>query len=347
MRYVITGGSGYIGTRLVDHLSRRADTERIVIGDLRPPAGAYVPKTAFRKLDVRDRDGVRHVLEEARADALIHLAFILNPIHDEHLMYDIDVNGTHNVLEAAGAAGTEQVLVTSSAVAYGAFPDNPEPLTEEDPVRGVASFSYARDKTESDRICQLWAAKYPDRIMTIVRPCIVFGPNVDNYLVRIWTKTPVQADVGQLDRHIQFVHEDDVVEAITHLLHGRHGGAFNVAGDGLMTLRECAELAGMPIVRMPLRAYRGLARLLWKTPLGESPPGQVEFAIHPWVVANEKLKATGWKPRHTSREVFELTMRTHGKLGSPTPPALPSRGGNGVAAEPQPAATLPEQLPGR
>jgi UDP-glucose 4-epimerase len=70
-------------------------------------------------------------LERERPDALVHLlvhlAFILNPSHDEHLMYDVDVNGTHNVLEAGGAAGTPQVLVTSSASAYGAFPDNPVP----------------------------------------------------------------------------------------------------------------------------------------------------------------------------------------------------------------------------
>ena len=137
MRYVITGGSGYIGTRLVDLLSRREDTERIVICDLVPPRG-YKPKTEFERLDVRDRVAVRSVLERSGADVLVHLAFILNPLHDEHLMYDVDVNGTHNVLEAAADAGTGQVLVTSSAVAYGAFPDNSVPLTEDDPVRGVA-----------------------------------------------------------------------------------------------------------------------------------------------------------------------------------------------------------------
>ena len=252
MRYLITGGSGYIGTRLVDRLSRREDTESIVICDVAAPRN-FVPKTEFQKIDVRDRQGVRAVVEAARPDVLVHLAFILNPTHDEGFMYDVDVNGTHNVLDAAAAAGVGQVLVTTSAVAYGAFPDNPVPLTEDDPVRGVARFSYARDKTESDRICQLWAHEHPDRVLTIVRPCIVFGPNVDNYLVRLWTKTPFTADVGTLDQQIQFVHEDDVVEAVTGLLLGRHGGAYNVAGDGLMTMRECGELIGSPVRKLPLR----------------------------------------------------------------------------------------------
>jgi UDP-glucose 4-epimerase len=314
MRYLITGGAGYIGSRLVDLLSRREETERIVICDLAPPA-AYRPKTEFERVDVRDRDSVRTVLERSGADALIHLAFILNPSHDEHFMYDVDVNGTHNVLEAAAAAGTRQVLVASSSTAYGAFPDNPVPLTEDDPVRGVPGFAYARDKTESDRLCQLWAAAHLDRLMTIVRPCIVFGPNVDNYLLRLWTKTPFSPDAGHLDNPIQFVHEDDVVEAIEALLLGRHAGAFNVAGDGLMTLRECAETIDSPIRKMPLRAYRGLARAMWRARLSEAPPGQIEFVLYPWVVSTEKLKrTTGWSPKHTSRETFEITMRAHGKL---------------------------------
>ena len=323
MRYVITGGSGYIGSRLVDLLARREDTEKIVICDVAPPA-TYRPLTEFEHVDVRDRDAVRRVLERVRPDALVHLAFILNPSRDEHFMYDVDVNGTHNVLEAAAAAGTAQVLVTSSATAYGAFPDNPVPLTEDHPVRGVASFAYARDKTESDRLCQLWAAAHPDRVMTIVRPSIVFGPSVDNYLVRLWTKQPFTADPGTLDNEIQFVHEDDTVDAITRLLLGRHGGAFNVAGDGVMTQRECAEVIASPIRRMPMRAYRALARTMWRARLSEVPPGQIEFAIHPWIVSTEKLKkTTGWSPRHTARETFEITMRAHGKLEPAEAPAGP------------------------
>jgi UDP-glucose 4-epimerase len=331
MRYVITGGSGYIGSRLVDLLSRREDTERIVICDLAPPKG-YKPKTEFERLDVRDGDGVRALLERAKPDALVHLAFILNPSHDEQLMYDIDVNGTHNVLTAASQAGTQQVLVTSSTVAYGAFPDNPEPLTEDDPVRGVSTFSYARDKTESDRLCQLWAANHPDRAMTIVRPSIVLGPRADNYLVRLWSKQPFAIDAGQLDSSIQFVHEDDLVEALTALLLGGHGGAFNVVGDGLMTLRECAELVDTPIRRMPMRAYRALARAMWSARLSEAPPGSIEFSLHPWIVSSDKLKqVTGWRPRHSTRETFEIAMRAHGKLPPVEPPATGSSG-NGLPA---------------
>ena len=246
-------------------------------------------------------------------------------------MYDVDVNGTHNVLEAAAQAGTQQVLVTSSAVAYGAFPDNPVPLTEDDPVRGVRSFSYARDKTESDRLCQLWAAKHPDRVMTIVRPCIVFGPNVDNYLVRLWTKQPFAVDAGTLDSEIQFVHEDDVVEA-------HHRAAARPPRRRLQRRRrrpdDHARVRRADRHADPQDAAARLPRAraddVEAARLSEAPPGAIEFALHPWIVSNEKLKrTTGWTPRHSSRETFEITMRAHGKLPPAEPPATGSSG-NGL-----------------
>lgn len=314
VRYLITGGAGYIGSRLVDHLSGRPETEAIVVADVRAPA-SFRPKTSFERLDVRDRAGVRALMEREPPDALVHLAFLLNPIHDEAAMYDVDVNGTQYVLEAASKAGVGQVLVTSSTTAYGAFGDNPVPLTEEDPVRGAPDFSYARDKAESDRLCQLWALEHPDRVMTIVRPCIVFGPDVDNYIVRLWLRQPFHADLRRGDPPLQFVHVDDVAEALIGLLEGRHAGAFNVAADGHITVREASDLLGLKSRRVPYGAYKRLAAALWRARVSEVPAGQIEFAIHPWVASNEKLKqTTGWSPRWTSREVFELTMRAKGKL---------------------------------
>src|SRR3954466_16393767 len=263
MRYVITGGSGYIGSRLVERLASAEGTERILICDVRPPPG-FRPPAALSEGEGRDAAAGASVIASERPDVVIHLAFILNPMHDEAAMYAIDVGGTHNVLEACSAAGVGQVLVTSSSTAYGAFPNTPVPLTEEHPVRGVPDFEYARDKAESDRLCQLWALRHPDRVMTILRPCIVFGPNVDNYIVRLWTSQPFQADFGLPDPGIQFVHEDDVVSALVELLERRLSGAFNVAGDGVMPAADCASLVGLPQRRIPLRVAWRLASVMWK-----------------------------------------------------------------------------------
>ena len=333
MRALITGGSGYIGSRLVELLAAREEVERIVVADVSPPR-FFLPKVQYERLDVRDGAACRELIDRCAPDTLVHLAFIVNPIHDEGLMYEVDVNGTANVLEAAGEAGTQQVLVASSTTAYGAFPDNPVPITEDWPVRGVPDYAYARDKAESDRLCQLWALRHPERIMTIVRPCIVFGPNVDNYLVRFWTKQPFQADTGNLDLPFQFVHEEDVVEAISGLLLGRHDGAFNVTADGLLSLRECAEVAGLPVRRMPKRVFTGMAKALWAARALEAPPGQIRFTEHPWVASNEKVKATlGWQPKYTSRETLELTIQAHKGVGE-------ASAVGGPAAAPKPPAPV-------
>jgi UDP-glucose 4-epimerase len=318
MKYLITGGSGYIGSRLTDLLVQHEDNE-VVNLDIRAPA---VPRsrTRFVHMDIRDR-GIAALIAEERPDALVHLAFVLNPIRDEHTMYDIDVNGTANVLDAAAAAGVPHLLVASSTTAYGAWPDNPVPIPEEHPVRGLPAYEYARDKTEIDRLCQLWAAQHPESTMTIVRPTIVFGPNVDNYIVRFWENQPFVVLPDGHDADWQYVHEDDVVDAMSRLLSERRGGIFNLTADGTVKMSEAAAIAGKKVRKMPLKLYRRLAAASWKLRLRnvEAPPGQIEFVLHPWIASNEKLKSElGWAPRYTSRETFEITMRARG-LAPPAP----------------------------
>ena len=128
---------------------------------------------------------------------------------------------------------------------------------------------------------------------------------------------------------MQFVHEDDLVEGLVLLIDGKRGGAFNVGGDGTLTINECGDIIGMKRRKMPLKVAWPLAGLMWKLHQSETPPGNLHFALHPWVVANDKLKSVGWKPRHDTRETFEIAMRARGKP--------PVNGDGGTAARPDPA----------
>lgn len=313
MRYLITGGSGYIGSRLGEFLAARDETERVVNLDIHSPARAP-QKSIFVKGDVRDQAELRKILERDGIDWLIHLAFIVNPIHDEALMYDIDVNGTKAVLRAVSEAGTRHALVASSALAYGAFPDNPRPIYEDWLVRGMPGFSYARHKSEVDLICQRWAAEHNNRLLTIVCPCIVFGPSVDNYIVRRFQE-PFWPIPDGVEEHFQLVHEDDLVRALVDLIDGEVSGIFNIAGDDTMGWREAATAVGLKARVMPFRLAYLMEKLRWAFRLNEAPPGNLDVLRFPWVVSNEKLKeATGWKPRYTTRETFEITMRSRGLL---------------------------------
>jgi UDP-glucose 4-epimerase len=329
VRYLITGGSGYIGGRLTDELSARDETEKIVDVDLRPPARSW-PKHEFVKADIRDRRAIRELLERHEIDVLMHFAYVFDPIRDEAKMYDIDVNGTQAVLQAAADAGTKHVIQTSSATAYGAFPDNPKPIAEEWPVRGAPDFPYAKHKADSDRIAQLWALQNPEAVMTIVRPSIVFGPTVSNWVVRGFENNPFVPILDGVDEEFQLVHEDDVVSALVALLDGKHGGAFNLAGDGTLTWARAAEMLGKKTPNISLRAMKRLNGAMWKmhVPRTEAPAGNLDFIRYPWVVSTEKLKSTtGWQPKYDTLETFKVTMRSRGLMPeSPTvvkPPTAP------------------------
>ena len=153
---------------------------------------------------------------------------------------------------------------TSSATAYGAFPDNPKPIAEDWPVRGAPDFSYAKHKADSDQIAQLWALENPDAVMTIVRPSIVFGPSVDNYIVRAFGNNPFIPILDGVDEEFQLVHEDDVVSALIALLDGKHAGAFNLAGDGLLTWSRAAEIVGKKTRNVSLKTMKRLNNAMWK-----------------------------------------------------------------------------------
>ena len=144
----ITGVSGYLGRRLLALLDADPDVERVVGIDIAEPhAGS--PKLDFHQVDVRD---ARLVKVLPGVDVLVHLAFQVDPIRDEERTRAVNVDGTRNVLEAAGATGIRKLVHASSAAVYGAHPDNDFPLTESSPLRANPEFSLAWHKLEAERI---------------------------------------------------------------------------------------------------------------------------------------------------------------------------------------------------
>ena len=157
--------------------------------------------------------------------------------------------------------------------------------------------------------------------MTIVRPSIVYGPNVDNYLVRLWENARFMPLIDGVVEEFQLVHEDDLVSALVLLLDEKVDGAFNVAGDGTMTWKDAGEMIGLKSRKMSMRMLRRIYGAMWRLRIGgvEAPPGNLRFSRYPWLVSNEKLKAVGWEPTKGTREVFVETMRARGLLSDPEP----------------------------
>ena len=310
----VTGCSGYIGSRLLRFLGESDKVSKIIGVDLRPPRYSP-PKMEFHYLDVRD-PSIVNLFTLNDVQTVVHLAFVLNPIHDDDLMHDIDVKGTSNVLAAASACVARHFIVASSTTAFGAFADNPDWLTEKDHPRRQTNYTYASDKYENEMSIRIFKEENPHVKVAVVRPCIVYGPNVDNYLSRFIIRLPLLPAVGDPRMEMQFVHEDDAVEVFMRILETGAEGYFHACGEGTVTLEEIARMAGKPLIALPAQLVYPVVDLLWKlrAPLIEGPSGMLDFIRYRWTASDELTReALGLGPRMHSRDVVRLMIETHKK----------------------------------
>jgi len=302
----ITGISGYLGQRLFAVLDPDRDVERIVGIDLGDPP-VVSPKLEFHRLDVRDPDLAKAL---PGVDVVVHLAYAMEPMRDEVQMRDINVSGTRGVLDAVTSASVPRLVYNSSAVVYGAHPDNDLPLTERSPLRANPDFSYAAHKLETEALVAGFAGTHTEVAVTVFRPATVFGPNVENFLSRAY-EAPRVVTVRGYRPPMQFVHEEDVAEALALAVRTSMPGVFNVCADGSLTYDETMEIVNKRPLELPEPVAFSLADRLWKAGISESPPGELHYLMHPWVMSNDRLRAQGWSPRHSNGGTLREALDAH------------------------------------
>ncbi|MCU0598797.1 MAG: SDR family oxidoreductase [Desulfobacterales bacterium] len=307
---LLTGVSGYLGSRLVERLSKREDIGDMVGIDIKNPA-ELPDGVSFYAGDIRD-PSINDVLVKHAIDTVFHLAFVVKPIHNTQRMHDIDVNGTNNILEAAHRSGVRHVIAISSTLAYGAHPDNPKQLTEDAPLRGNKIFPYGYYKAVTDKLIQDFARNHPEMTVSILRPCTVFGPTVDNYVSRMLF-LPATVCVKGYDPPVQFVHEDDFVEACLLAMDQQKTGAFNITGNGTITVKEIAHALGARVIPVPAWLLYPTLECLWRLhfPKIEVNRGYLDYIRYPFVASNKKAKELlGFDPKYTSAQTLEETIRS-------------------------------------
>lgn len=308
-RILITGSSGYLGARLIERLLKRNDIGDIVGIDIKNP-DASPARVTFYLRDIRD-SSLSDLMSTHAIDTVFHLAFVVKPIHNLTRMHDIDMNGTRNVLEAARKSGVKHVIAISSTLAYGAHPDNPKRLHEDAPLRGNKTFPYGYYKAATDQLIQDFAKDHPEMAVTILRPCTVFGPNIDNYVSRMLF-LPATVCVKGFDPPVQFVHEDDFVDACILAMEKKIPGAFNITGDGTLTVKKIAGILGATVVSVPAWLLYPALELLWRLhfPKIEVNRGYLDYVRYPFVADNKKAKKLlSFYPKYTSAKTLKLTVR--------------------------------------
>ena len=296
-RVVVTGAASPLGTRVAARLLERADVEAVVAIDLLPAgvAGADVHQLDLVTADLGP--------SFAGADSVIHLASVFGPaIEGPEIEEAVEVAMARRVLDAAEAVGATRIVLSSTATVYGPWANNPVPLTEEAPLRPHPELAYAVQMAEIERITADWSADRPDVTVARLRPAPVVRDGALGWLARM---LDAAADVPTGDdTAAQYLHVDDLASAVVASWAAGLDGPVNVAPDRWLTPTERRALDPVPRLRLPEPVALKVAGWRWRLRLAPVPPGILPYARHPWVVANDRLLATGWTASQSNEEAY-------------------------------------------
>jgi nucleoside-diphosphate-sugar epimerase len=300
---LVTGGSGYFGSVLVDRALD--DGQRVRIFDRAPP-GPRDRSVEFIAGDVRDRDALRAACDDV--DVAFHNVAQVPLARDRALFQSVNVLGTANLLVAARDAGVRKVVHTSSSAVFGIPAENP--VREDSPRRPLED--YGRAKLQAEGLCEEAAGSGLD--VSIIRPRTIMGHGRLGIMAVLFEfisdGAPVYV-IGDGGNRYQFVHANDLARACL-LAAAREGPAvFNVGALEFGTMRETLQAlvdhagTGSRVRSLPA----GPARLAMKAgaQLGVAP-----FAPYHWLLYGESLwfdvsrarTELGWEPRHSNTSML-------------------------------------------
>ncbi|MFZ0548110.1 MAG: NAD-dependent epimerase/dehydratase family protein [Candidatus Promineifilaceae bacterium] len=298
---LVTGAAGYWGGRVAQRLSAESDYH--VIGlDMEQPE--EVSDIDFIQADIRN-PLMAELMESEGVSIICHLQFREKVAHSE-TAFDLNVMGTMKLFGAAAQAGVEKIIVRSSTALYGALPDNSALLTEETPLRGSRKYGYNRDWLELEAFCNGFRGQHPEVALTTLRFANIVGPTADTPMTRFLKLQPPVVLLG-FDPMLQFIHEDDAVEALAHAVLNDTSGTYNVAAEGPMPLTRVLTLTRkLPLPILHPLAYLGLD-LLKGSPLRPSRfvPIEWDYLRYPWVADIAKMREEmGFIPQYMTDELL-------------------------------------------
>jgi nucleoside-diphosphate-sugar epimerase/putative sterol carrier protein len=312
MKVVVTGGSGQLGSLVLERLVLQRKIKKVVSLDLVPPI-VPSPRIDWRIADMRDPGLERHL---EGADALVHLAFIVARPASVETMRAVNVEGSRRIFEAAAEHGVGRIVYASSVAAYGIVPELPVPIVESSPRYRSKSLTYAENKYDVEEFLDAFEALHPEIAVVRLRPGILLGRRIthvsDGFLAR--RVMPVVSD-----KRGPIVWDEDVADAAVLALMGTCRGAYNLVASDSLPADEVARLAGFRPRRIPdavlaaaVKASGAMSLLgEQRIDVGWIQAGQVEMTL-----SSEKARAElGWKPKYpTSADVaIAFGKQVHGR----------------------------------
>ncbi|QNE83128.1 NAD-dependent epimerase/dehydratase family protein [Streptomyces rutgersensis] len=303
----VTGAADGVGALLTERLAASEEIKRVIAIDERR---GECEGAEWQILDVRDPA----LAEKLRGvDVVVHLALDLDLESDPAARTAFNVRGTQTVLTAAPAAGVHRVVLCTSAMVYGALPDNDLPLSEDAELRATAEATGVGDLLEIERLARRAPRTHPGLNVTVVRPAVLVGGGTDTALTRYF-ESPRLLVVADSRPAWQFCHIEDLCAALEYAVLERVEGDLAVGCDGWLEQEEVEELSGIRRMELPSAVALGAAARLHRIGLTPSPAGDLAYTMYPWVVSGSRLHHAGWRPRWTNEEVLgELLAEVAGR----------------------------------
>ncbi len=306
----VTGAASGVGALLTERLVASPEVGRVVALDERR---GDVEGAQWHVLDVRDpaiADRLRG--DGDPVDVVVHLALDLDLETDPTARTAYNVRGTQTVLTAAAAAGVRRVVLCTSAMVYGALPDNDVPLAEDADLRATAEATGVGDLLEIERLAKRAPRAHPGLNVTVVRPTVLVG-GTDTALTRYFESPRLLVVAGSRPCW-QFCHVEDLASALEYAALEKVDGELAVGCDGWLEQEEVEELSGIRRMELPPSVALGAASRLHRLGLTPSPAGDLAYTMHPWVVSGSRLHEAGWRPKWTNEEVLaELLEEVAGR----------------------------------
>ena len=340
MRVVVTGASGNVGTSVLRSLAQDEVVESVVGLARRRPAAAF-PKTSWVPADVSRDDLVRHF---EGADAVVHLAWLIQPSRDESVLRATNVDGSRRVFRAVAEAGVRRLVYASSVGAYSPGPKDRR-VDESWPTDGIGTSFYARHKAEVERILDRFESDHPGIAVARLRPALIFKREAASGIRRLFAgpllpgilaRPGLIPFVPRIERlRFQAVHSFDVGEAYRLAVTREARGPFNVAAEPVLDADELGRLLHARPVPVPAPLVRALAAVTWRLRLQPTPEGWLDMALAvPLMDCTRAHEELGWRPRRSSGEaLLDLLAGLREGAGLGTPPLDPHTGGPARAGE--------------
>ena len=298
----VTGAARGVGHALVTRLADSARIGRVVaVDDHRGDATGVT----WRLADVRDPMLASRL---SGVDVVVHTDVDTSADNDPRDRRARNLRAAQTVLTAAAAERVGRVVLVTSAMVYGARPDNPVPLPEDAPLLADDSGgSLAGEMLEIEELARRARRVNPGTAVTVVRPAALVGSAVDTLLTRHFEAPRLLVVRGCAPRW-QFCHVDDLVSALELAAAGTVTGDFAVGCDGSLSQAEVEEQSGLKSVELPARLTFSAAQRLHRLGVTPAPAVELRYVVYPWVVDCAALHAVGWHPTFTNTEALAVLL---------------------------------------